>query len=99
MTLARNDSTVKQLQVKINAVDKADGNITTDPIENDRLPYISKVDATTGAELPGAKIEIYDSNGNVYASGYSNSEGKFYFQKPEPGTYTFKEVSAPQGTT
>ena len=97
VTLARNDSTVKQLQVKINAVDKADGNITTDPIENDRLPYISKVDATTGAELPGAKIEIYDSNGNVYASGYSNSEGKFYFQKPEPGTYTFKEVSAPAG--
>lgn len=45
--------------------------------------------------MPGAKIEIYDSNNNTIASGTSDINGKFYFNKPEPGTYTFKEVSAP----
>lgn len=110
ITLARNDAFVKQLQVKINATgnieDKTEGgrddnnvpsDTTTEPVKNDLRPWISKVDATTGKELPGAKIEIYDSNNNTIASGTSDSNGKFYFNKPQPGTYTFKEVSAPSG--
>lgn len=47
--------------------------------------------------MPGAKIEIYDSNNNTIAFGTSDSNGKFYFNKSQPGTYTFKEVAAPSG--
>lgn len=107
VTLARNDSFVKQLQVKINATSNlkdttgvggtGKGEDITQPIHNDLRPYISKVDATTGKELPGAKIEIYDRDGNVVASGTSDKNGKFYFEKPEPGEYVFKEVVAPAG--
>lgn len=108
VTLARNDGFVKQLQVKINSTgnlvtDKIDNTVTDDgtnnagTIENDLRPWISKIDATNGKELPNAKISISDANGNVIAQGYSDKNGKFYFDKPEPGTYTFKEVSAPAG--
>ena len=106
VTMARNDSFVKQVQVKINSgsnLINVGGSEVSDelehskPIENNLRPYISKVDATTAKELPGAKIEIYDADGVVIASGYSDAHGKFYFNKPEPGVYTFKEVSSPAG--
>lgn len=116
VTLARTDSTVKELQVKINASEapiidapanpvpgttpaapENPGENRPTPITNDLKPYISKVSATTGKELPGAEIEIYDANGEVIASGFSDENGKFYFEKPEPGTYTFKEITAPAG--
>lgn len=112
VTLARGDSFIRQLQVKINAAGRPDnqlpgqdavpdtpagGGEPTRPIPNDLRPWITKRDATTGKELPGAWIEITDAQGGTVAAGYSNAEGKFYFEKPEPGSYTFREISAPAG--
>ncbi|MBQ3569766.1 MAG: hypothetical protein IJA20_03720 [Methanocorpusculum sp.] len=107
VTLARSDSWVKQLQVKINASSDInagipDGGIEgegsgTNPIYNDVRPYILKTDVTGAKLLAGAKIEIYDVDGNVYASGYSGSDGRFYFDLPSPGKFTFREIYAPSG--
>ena len=58
---------------------------------------ISKEDVTTAEELPGAQIEITDENGNKIFEGISDEHGKVYFEAPEPGTYYFREVVAPDG--
>lgn len=92
VTLSRSDGFTLLYQIKLNA---AGGQAQT--IKNDLKSYISKVDATTGKELPGARIEIYDRTGAVIAAGVSDSEGKFWFKKPGPGQYTFREVTAPAG--
>lgn len=107
VTLARSDDWVKQLQVKINASSDINSGIPdggadgegsgTNPIPNDVRPYILKTDVTGAKLLAGAKIEIYDMDGKTIASGYSDEEGKFYFDKPASGEYTFKEVYAPNG--
>lgn len=110
-TLARSDGFVKQLQVKINASDKAPEETPVQPgkpdiekpsdtetIKNDvNKMYISKTDVTTGKVLSGAKISIYDSTGKVIVSGRTDKDGRLNFEKPAPGTYTFKEISAPAG--
>ena len=100
VTLARGDSFVRALQVQVNAV-AAPGNglggTTTNPIPNDRTPYLTKVSAVTGQALAGAGIEIRDAAGSVIASGYTDGQGRLYFARPAPGSYTFREVSAPSG--
>ena len=58
---------------------------------------ISKEDVTTSEELPGAEIEITDKDGNKVFQGTSDENGKVYFEVPEPGEYSFREVVAPEG--
>ncbi|MBR6223807.1 MAG: LPXTG cell wall anchor domain-containing protein [Lachnospiraceae bacterium] len=57
---------------------------------------ISKSDITTGKELPGAKLEIIDKNGETFAAWTSNGEP--YTINPIPaGEYTLRETTAPYG--
>ena len=57
---------------------------------------ISKSDITTGKELPGAKLEIVDENGEVFAAW--TTDGKPYTINPIPaGDYTLRETTAPYG--
>lgn len=58
---------------------------------------ISKEDVTTAEELPGAVIEITDSEGNKIFEDVSDEHGKVYFEVPAPGVYHFREVVAPDG--
>lgn len=67
------------------------GNIPEDTV------VISKEDTTTAEELPGAEIVIYDEDGNEVFRGITDSHGKIYFRKPQPGKYTFIETVAPEG--
>lgn len=57
---------------------------------------ISKVDATTGSELPGAKLTVKDSQGNVRDSWVSTDEVHI-IKGLEPGKYTLTEEIAPEG--
>ena len=77
----------------------ADGEIIgDDTITNEKTKVvISKVDVTTAEGIPGALIEVTDDEGNVIASGESDENGYFGFYRPEPGTYWFHEVDAPEG--
>ena len=59
---------------------------------------ISKQDATTGAELPGAKLQVIDENGNVIDEWVSSSEPHMIEAVlTAGGTYTLKEITAPDG--
>lgn len=59
---------------------------------------ISKTDATDSAPVPGAEIEIWNkTTGEVIFKGLTDENGQISFEKPEPGTYVFKETIAPYG--
>ena len=70
------------------------------PILN-RLIYtpvtLTKTDITGAKKLPGALIEVYDSDGNTIYREYTNENGEIPNIPVVPGTYTFKETYAPSG--
>ena len=68
----------------------------SEPEEEDTYFYISKRDATTSAELPGAQLKLTDSEGNIIASWTSSSSPK-KIENLEDGTYTLTEITAPSG--
>ncbi len=57
---------------------------------------ISKTDATTGEELPGATLVITDSQGNVVEEWVSTNEAH-RIVGIEPGDYVLTETIAPEG--
>lgn len=57
---------------------------------------ISKVDATTSKELPGAKLTVKDLNGNVIDTWVSTNEVHI-IKNLKPGKYTLTEQIAPEG--
>lgn len=57
---------------------------------------ISKQDITTKKELPGAKLEIKDSDGNTVES-WTSTDKPHYIEKLPIGEYTLVETSAPKG--
>lgn len=59
---------------------------------------ISKLDITTGKELPGATLQIIDENGNVVEEWVSTNEPHMIEGKLIAGKkYTLKEIIAPEG--
>lgn len=57
---------------------------------------ISKVDATSGEYVPGAKLQIVDADGKVYHTWTSSNRPEVFKAMPA-GTYTLKELEAPVG--
>lgn len=59
---------------------------------------ISKQDITTGEELPGAKLQVIDKNGDVIEEWTSTKEPHYLEAVLKAGeTYTLHEVIAPDG--
>lgn len=56
--------------------------------------HFTKKDATTGEELPGAKLQILDGDGNVVEEWTSTEEPHVVYGLPE-GTYILHEELAP----
>lgn len=57
---------------------------------------ISKKDLTTGEEVPGAHLQIKDSEGNIVAEWVSTNE-PYYIEGLPLGKYTLTETIAPEG--
>ena len=57
---------------------------------------ISKIDVTTGEELPGATLTVKDSNGKVIDTWVSTAE-PHVIKGLQPGKYTLTEEIAPEG--
>lgn len=58
--------------------------------------YISKTDAVTGKELPGAKLQVINSDGNIVEEWISGREPRLIKALPD-GKYTLREITAPYG--
>lgn len=79
-------------------------NVITVYLENpilNRLMYtpvtLTKTDITGAEKLPGALIEVYDTEGNIIYREYTDANGEIPNIPVVPGTYTFKETYAPSG--
>ena len=59
--------------------------------------YFSKVDETGEKELPGAKLQIIDKDGNIVDQWTSTEEQHTITGLTEGQTYVMKEISAPYG--
>ena len=83
---------VKQVTVKYGETAEVD-------FENE--PYgdlrIEKIDASTGASLAGAKIQIKHIESGATYTGTTGTGGSYTFTKLKPGAYEIRELSAPEG--
>ncbi len=57
---------------------------------------IRKTDAATGEEVPGAKLQIIDEDGEIVEEWTSTSEEHIVWALPD-GKYTLREITAPYG--
>ena len=68
---------------------------------HDELIYnritLTKTDITGEKTLPGALIEVINSSGEVIYRAYTDENGQIPGIPVTPGTYTFREVLAPDG--
>ena len=58
---------------------------------------INKVDADTGKALAGVTYRLFDSAGNKIADVTTGADGKAVFSDLPLGSYTYQEISAPDG--
>jgi len=58
---------------------------------------LTKTDITGQNTLPGALIEVTNSNGKAIYRAYTDKDGHIPDIPVTPGTYTFREVLAPSG--
>lgn len=88
------DPTVRSLTVTADGLINGDADHTV-AVENDYTKVqISKRDITNEAEVPGAKLSILDSDGNVVESWISGEE-PHKIDRLEPGDYTLVEEMTP----
>ena len=58
---------------------------------------INKTDADTGKALAGVTYRLFDSTGNKIADATTGANGKAVFSDLPLGSYTYQEISAPEG--
>ncbi len=58
---------------------------------------LTKTDITGEATVPGAQIEVRNSDGEIICRAYTDENGEIPEIPVIPGTYTFREVFAPEG--
>ena len=70
------------------------------PIHNEIIHAdvrIAKTDKTGSAALPGALIEVRNRSGEIICRDYTGEDGYLPAFPAVPGTYTYREVLAPEG--
>lgn len=76
---------------------KEDGTVTEVVMEDDYIKLdLSKADITSDEELPGAVLELYDSENNLIETWVSGAT-PHRIERIKVGTYTLVEKSAPKG--
>ena len=79
--------------VEVNAAE-----VELDPIANNQtVVHISKVDAETGEELPGATLELYGPDGTLIETWETSDIPHVVTGLPVGEGYVLKETAAPEG--
>ena len=71
-----------------------------EPVKNDLIythVTLTKTDITGQQTVPGALIEVMDSEGNVIYRASTDENGEIPDIPVTPGRYTFREILAPEG--
>ena len=80
------------------AVEVDAAEVELDPIANNQtIVHISKVDAETGEELPGATLELYGPDGTLIETWESADIPHVITGLPVGEGYVLKETAAPEG--
>lgn len=58
---------------------------------------INKVDTDTGAALSGVTYRLFDASGNKVADVTTGADGRAVFSDLPLGSYSYQEISAPEG--
>ena len=83
----------KPVALEVNAAE-----VQLDPIANNQtVVHISKVDAETGEELPGATLELYGPNGTLIETWETGDIPHVITGLPVGEGYVLKETTAPEG--
>ena len=83
----------KPVAVEVNAAE-----VELDPIANNQtIVHISKVDAETGEELPGATLELYGPDGTLIETWETSDIPHVITGLPVGEGYVLKETAAPEG--
>ena len=83
----------KPVAVEVNAAE-----VELDPIANNQtIVHISKVDAETGEELPGATLELYGPDGTLIETWERADIPHAITGLPVGEGYVLKETAAPEG--
>ena len=86
------------LNQKVFTVDLNAPEVELSPIENyQTVIHISKVDAETGEELPGATLELYAPDGTLIESWETTDTPHVITGLPVGEGYILKETTAPEG--
>lgn len=85
-----------KFRTRAEATDPEVFNYTTTSNEEPHRTLISKTDITTGEELPGAKLQVINSEGEIVEEWTSTEEEHLIWALPN-GTYTLREITAPYG--
>ena len=84
-----------QIKLDENSDPQEEGSLT---LENDYTKLqISKQDATTGKELPGAELELKNKDTGKIIDKWTSGEEPHYIEEIPEGTYILKETMAPKG--
>ena len=71
-----------------------------EPVHNELVYFhvtLTKTDITGQETVPGALIEVMNATGAAIYRAYTDAQGKIPEIPVTPGTYTFREVLAPDG--
>ena len=86
-------TTKEPVTVEVNAAE-----VELDPIANNQtVVHISKVDAETGEELPGATLELYGPDGTLIETWETSDIPHVITGLPVGEGYVLKETAAPEG--
>ena len=86
------------LSQKVFTVDLNAPEVELSPIENyQTVIHISKIDAETGEELPGATLELYAPDGTLIESWETTDTPHVITGLPVGEGYILKETTAPEG--
>lgn len=92
------DSTVRSFTVAADATINGSASGSTTVTNNNIVLTINKVNGNTNAAISGVKFQVWNSGDPSHNGTYTtNASGKITLSGLVPGTYYYKEVSAPAG--
>ncbi|MBR3631422.1 MAG: hypothetical protein IKN55_13255, partial [Oscillospiraceae bacterium] len=87
----------KTFEIKNGMIESDDDNVFVFENAKQKSIQISKTDVTGEEELEGAVLQLFDASGTQIGEDWTSQKENKWTVSLEPGTYTIKEITAPDG--